>query len=167
MPRRHRWSAWFASSTASGAHASEGDYIEANKVPRWTMRQSGTRCSTGLPPTVRPTWIARHGVDRTLRRSQRRLQDPPPDKCGGGSIKPPPTYAPASNRSGRMVKNSGLHLDRQHPGPGRTGSRMSARWCCISRVYSRLLCMALATRPTRSPRWRLRKAATSCRRRLR
>ncbi len=82
---------------------SEGDYIEANKVP----------CGQCGSPGPVLDWFAAHGatdldcvpwVDRTSGDHSGAYWNPPPDKCGGGSMKPPPTYAPASNRSGRTVK---------------------------------------------------------------
>jgi hypothetical protein len=82
---------------------SEGDYIEANKVP----------CGQCGSPTDVLSWFASNGVtdldcvpwvDRDPGNRSGSYWNPPPDKCGGGSMLAPPAYALASNRAGRTVK---------------------------------------------------------------
>ncbi len=82
---------------------SEGDYIEANKVP----------CGQCGDPTNVLNWFTSNGVtdldcvpwvDRDPGNRSGPYWNPPPGGCGGGSMHPPPAYAPPSNRDGRTVK---------------------------------------------------------------
>jgi Papain family cysteine protease len=84
---------------------SEGDYIEANKVP----------CGQCGDPTVVLGWIAGSGdgicdlqcvpwVDADPGNRSGPYWNPPPTGCGTGSMLAPPAYAPPSNRDGRTVK---------------------------------------------------------------
>ena len=82
---------------------SEGDYIEANRVP----------CGQCGSPGPVLDWIKDHGqtdldcvpwIDVTAGNKSTSYWNPPPTNCGTGSMLPPPAYAPASNRDGRTVK---------------------------------------------------------------
>jgi hypothetical protein len=85
------------------AALSEGDYIEANKVP---CGQCG-----GAPSVL--NWIASNGlagldcvpwVDSDPGDRTSTYWNPPPSGCGTGSMVAPPTYAPPFDRNGRTVK---------------------------------------------------------------
>jgi C1A family cysteine protease len=82
---------------------SEGDYIEANKVP----------CGNCGDPTVVLNWIRGSGicdldcvpwVDADPGNRSGPYWNPAPTGCGTGSMLPPPAYAPPSNRNGRTVR---------------------------------------------------------------
>jgi hypothetical protein len=82
---------------------SEGDYIEANKVP----------CGQCGDPTDVLNWVASNGmadldcvpwVDRDPGDRSGPYWNPPPSNCGTGSMLPPPTYDPPFDRDGRTVK---------------------------------------------------------------
>jgi hypothetical protein len=82
---------------------SEGDYIEANKVP----------CGQcGNAPEVL-TWIQNNAIadldcvpwaDRDPGDRSSAYWNPWPNGCGGGSMQAPPVWAPCSDRSGRTVR---------------------------------------------------------------
>src|ERR1700689_5297756 len=82
---------------------SEGDYIEANKVP----------CGQCGDPTVVLNWFAGNGVcgqdcvawvDSDPGNRTSSYWNPPPTNCGTGSMLPPPAYNPPSNLDGKPVK---------------------------------------------------------------
>ncbi len=82
---------------------SEGDYIEANKVP----------CGQCGDPKNVLNWVASNGqcdldcipwVDRDPGDRSGPYWNPPPNRCGGGSNVAPPAYTPPFDRDGRTVK---------------------------------------------------------------
>jgi hypothetical protein len=82
---------------------SEGDYIEANKIP----------CGQCGSPGPVLDWFAQHGVtdldcvpwvDADPGNRTGPYWNPPPNNCGTGSMAAPPAYAPAFNRNGRTVR---------------------------------------------------------------
>ena len=82
---------------------SEGDYIEANKVPCGQCGSAGDVL----------TWYASNGVcgqdcvswvDSDPGNRSSAYWNPPPSSCGTGSMLAPPAYNPPSNRDGKTVK---------------------------------------------------------------
>jgi C1A family cysteine protease len=82
---------------------SEGDYIEANKVP----------CGQCGDPADVLNWFASNGVcgqdcvswvDSDPGNRTSTYWNPWPGGCGGGSMLPPPAYNPPTNRNGKTVK---------------------------------------------------------------
>lgn len=85
---------------------SEGDYIEANKVP----------CGQCGDPGDVLNWFASNGVcgqdcvawvDADPGNRTGSYWNPPPTGCGTGSMQAPPAYNPPSNRNGKTVKIPG------------------------------------------------------------
>jgi hypothetical protein len=82
---------------------SEGDYIEANKVPCGQCGDPGTVLdwvqSNGQTDLGCVPWVDADPGDRSGP-----YWNPAPTDCGTGSMAAPPAYAPCGNRNGRTVK---------------------------------------------------------------
>ena len=82
---------------------SEGDYIEANKVPCGQCGNAGEVldwfASNGVCGQDCVSWVDSDPGDRSSS-----YWNPPPGGCGSGSMLPPPAYNPPSNRNGKTVK---------------------------------------------------------------
>jgi hypothetical protein len=82
---------------------SEGDYIEANKVPCGQCGNPGDVLnwmqSNGVADLDCVPWVDRDPGNRTGP-----YWNPPPSNCGTGSMLAPPAWSPCSNRDGRTVK---------------------------------------------------------------
>lgn len=85
------------------APRSEGDYIEANKVPCGQCGGAATvldwLAANGATDLGCVPWVDSDPGDRSGS-----YWNPPPSNCGTGSMQAPPAYAPAFNRDGRTVK---------------------------------------------------------------
>ncbi|HYM55414.1 MAG TPA: C1 family peptidase, partial [Solirubrobacteraceae bacterium] len=82
---------------------SEGDYIEANRVPCGQCGDPGGVLSwvqsNGLADLDCVPWVDRDPGDRSSA-----YWNPAPRGCGGGSMLAPPAWSPCGNRNGRTVK---------------------------------------------------------------
>ena len=82
---------------------SEGDYIEANKVPCGACGNPADvlnwYTSNGVCDQSCIAWVDSDPGNRTAA-----YWNPPPNNCGTGSMLPPPAYNPPSNRDGKTVK---------------------------------------------------------------
>ena len=82
---------------------SEGDYIEANKVPCGQCGNAGAVLSwvqgNAIADLDCVPWVDRDPGNRTGG-----YWNPAPSGCGGGSMQAPPVWAPLSDRPGRTVR---------------------------------------------------------------
>ncbi len=82
---------------------SEGDYIEANTVPCGQCGNAGEVLGWAQDNAIADLdcvpWVDRDPGNRTGP-----YWNPPPSGCNGGSMQPPPAWAPPFDRSGRSVR---------------------------------------------------------------
>ena len=83
--------------------SSEGDYIEANKVPCGQCGNAGEVLSWAQNDAIADLdcvpWVDRDPGNRTGP-----YWNPPPNGCNGGSMQAPPAWAPPFDRTGRSVR---------------------------------------------------------------